>query len=223
MDIRYDILDVNNHYYIIMMQEQEITAVLEPNENIIWQDVVNRQVIAFYLVFSLAIVAGLSIYAFSKETIEYTSNGVAKTIAGATVGLVVLIGGIVFSLLGFFSNVVKKYVITNKRVLIRSGLIGTDFNSIYFTQVRNANVNVGLIDKLFSVGTINIDTGKIETVTSGNDKNRTSQTKTAFDKLLHVSNPYEVYKYFQTTLTSREESLYSGRADRENNSTPDKS
>lgn len=205
-----------------MTQEQEIAAVLESNESIVWQDVVNRKVIIFYLIISLAIIAGLSAYAFSKEMIEYTSNGALKTIAGATVGLAVLIGGTLLSLIGFFSNFVKKYIITNKRVLIRSGLIGTDFNSIYFTQVRNANVNVGLIDKLFSVGTINIDTGKIETVSSGSDKNRTSQTRTAFDKLLHVNNPYEVYKYFQTTLTSREESLYSGRADREHNGTSDK-
>lgn len=205
-----------------MTQEQEIAAVLEPSETIVWQDVVNKKVIVFYLIISLLITLGLSMYAFSQETIAYTSNGVPKVIAGTTVGLVVLIAGALLSLIGFLSNIVKKYVITNKRVLIRSGLIGTDFNSIYFTQVRNANVNVGLVDKLFSVGTINIDTGKIETVSSGSDKNRTSQTRTAFDKLLHINDPYAVYKYFETTLTNREESLYSGRADRENNPPADK-
>jgi hypothetical protein len=119
----------------------------------------------------------------------------------------------------FFSNYVKIYVITNKRVLIKSGLIGTDFNSIYFTQIRTANVNVGLADKIFSVGTINIDTGRIETVSSGNGNNTQNRIQTAYDKLLHISKPYEVYKYFQTTLTNREESLYSGRADRENSPT----
>ena len=123
-----------------------------------------------------------------------------------------------FSILGFFSNFVKKYLITNKRVLIKSGLIGTDFVSLYFTQIRSANVNVGLIDKIFGVGTINIDTGKIETVQSGSGSNQRHSTRTAYDKLIHIKAPYEVYKYFQTTLTNREESLYSGRADRE--STP---
>ena len=197
--------------------EQEIMDVLEPQEKVVWQDVVNRKVLSFYLILSLLIVIGISVFLFSKETISYTSNDIPKTIEGTTVGLIVLIVGLLISLLSFFSNFVKKYVITNKRVLIKSGLIGTDFNSIYFTQIRSANVNVGLIDKIFSIGTLNINTGKIETVQSGSGKNQHSQTRTAFDKLLHINNPYEVYKYFQTTLTGREESLYSGRSDRENN------
>ena len=197
--------------------EQEIMAVLEPKEKIVWQDIVNRKVLSFYLIISLLIVIGISIFLFSKETIGYTSNDIPKTISGTTIGVIVLIIGVLSSLLIFFTNFVKKYVITNKRVLIKSGLIGTDFNSIYFTQIRSANVNVGLIDKIFSVGTLNIDTGKIETVQSGSGRNQSSRTQTAYDKLLHIEKPYEVYKYFQKTLTGREESLYSGRADREHN------
>jgi len=196
---------------------QEIASVLEPNEKIIWQDIVNRKVMAFYLGISSIITIGISIILFSQETINYTSNNIPKTTSGSTIGLIVLIIGLVISFLVFFSNYVKIYVITNKRVLIKSGLIGTDFNSIYFTQIRTANVNVGLADKIFSVGTINIDTGRIETVTKGSGNNTQNRIQTAYDKLLHISKPYEVYKYFQTTLTDREESLYSGRADREDN------
>lgn len=76
-----------------------------------------------------------------------------------------------------------------------------------------------MIDKIFSVGTISIDTGKIETINKGRGNNKKSRTQTTYDKLLHISNQYEVYKYFQTSLTERQESLYSGRADRENNPT----
>lgn len=194
-----------------------IQTVLEPEEQIVWQGVINRKVMAFYLFLSLLVVTAISAFLFSQETINYTSNNASKGIAGATVGIIFIAIGIFFSLLKFFSNLVVAYAITNKRVVIKSGLIGTDFNSIYFTEVRTVNVNVGLIDRAFSVGTINIDTGKIETVTSGTGKNRQTGTRTAYDKLLHVDNPYDVYKYFQTTLTERQESLYSGRADREDN------
>ncbi|HEV7424431.1 MAG TPA: PH domain-containing protein [Candidatus Paceibacterota bacterium] len=200
------------------MKQEDISAVLEPQEQIVWQGIVNRKVMFFNLIIFLLIVLGISFLLFSKETINYTSNGVAQAVAGSTVGMIVLIPGLFFSLLGFFSNLVKVYVITNKRVLIKSGIIGTDFNSIYFTQIRTANVNVGLLDKIFGVGTINIDTGKIETVQSGSGANRRTGTRTAYDKLIHIDTPYEVYKYFQTTLTNREESLYSGRADRESTS-----
>lgn len=197
---------------------KEIQAILEPKEQIIWQDVINRKVITFYLFISLAIVTGISFFFFSQETISYTSKNVTQSIAGSTVGLAFFLVGVIVSLFSFFSNFIKIYTITNKRVLIKSGLIGTDFNSIYFTEVKTANVNVGLIDKIFSVGTVNIDTGKIKMITSGSDNNKQSRTQTDYDKLLHINNPYEVYKYFQTTLTGRQESLYSGRADKENNS-----
>src|SRR3989339_475743 len=138
--------------------EQEIFSVLEPQEKIVWQDVINRKVIIFYLITSLVIVFGISFYLFSKETINYSSNNNPQTIAGLTVGLIVLV-----------------------------------------------------------VGTLNIDTGKVETVQSGGSNNQRSQMRTAYDKLVHINKPYEVYRYFQSTLTGREESLYSGRADKENN------
>ncbi|MFA6533643.1 MAG: PH domain-containing protein [Patescibacteria group bacterium] len=194
------------------MKTEEIKAVLESQEKIVWQDVISRKVMIFQLAVSLLIVVGLSFFAFAQEIISYNLNNTPRSIAGATVGLIILVVGLLLSLVGFFSNYVKVYTITNKRVLIKSGLIGTDFNSIYFTEVKTANVNVGLIDKIFSIGTINIDTGKIETSNSGNHQSR---TRTAYDKLLHISEPYKVYKYFQTTLTGRQESLYSGRADKE--------
>lgn len=200
--------------------DQKIQAVLEPQEKVVWQDVINRKVLAFHTIISALIIIGISFYCFSQESFSYTSNGAPASIAGATIGWIVLIAGLALTLLSFFSSFVKQYAITNKRVLVKSGIIGTDFNSIYFTEVKSVNVNVGLIDKIFSVGTINIDTGKIETVDSGSGNNRHTKTRTAYDKLQHVSQPYEVYKYFQTTLTGRQESLYSGRADQENQQAP---
>ena len=43
------------------------------------------------------------------------------------------------------------------------------------------------------------------------------RTRTMFDILKNIDNPYEVYKIIQPSITSRRESLYSGRADRESN------
>jgi uncharacterized membrane protein YdbT with pleckstrin-like domain len=180
--------------------DKEILSVLETQEQIVWQDVINRKVMVFNLVLSLVIL--MIVW------------GIAS---GFKVGTIFLIAGLFIIVINFISNYVKKYIITNKRVLIRSGIIGTDFKSIYFTEVKSADVNVGLIDKIFSVGTISIDTGKMETVTTGEGNNRSSRTQTAYDRLIHISNPYEVYKYFQTALTNRQESLYSGRADTQNN------
>ncbi len=112
-------------------------------------------------------------------------------------------------LLNFFLSYVKVFTITDKRIIIRSGIIGTDYSSIFFTEIKTVGVRVDLIDKIFAVGSINIDTGKIETVAGG--KNNT--TKMAYDKLSYIDKPYEVYKILQSTLSNRQEALYSGRAD----------
>ncbi len=195
----------------------EIASVLEPEEKIIWQDVINRKVLFFQMASAFLAVILVSTFFFLQATVKYTSNNQPASSTGFNFGLIILAAGFVLSLLGFFSNYVKVYVITNKRLLIRSGLIGTDFNSIYFTEVKTADVNVGLIGKIFSVGTISIDTGKVKSVSSGNN-NQNTNVVPVFDKLLYIDKPYEVYQYFQTTLSERQESLYSGRADKE--STP---
>jgi uncharacterized membrane protein YdbT with pleckstrin-like domain len=196
--------------------DKEILTVLEPKEEIVWQGLISRKIIFFNLIISLLIIIVISFLIFSRVMFNYTFNNMPKIISGTTLGFIIIIG-VIISVINFLFDYVKKYFVTNKRVLIRSGLIGTDFNSIYLTEVKTVNVNVGLIDKIFSVGTINIDTGKIETITNGDGHNTQSRTQTAYDKLLSVDNPYEAYKYFQTALTERQESLYSGRADTGNN------
>jgi len=42
-------------------------------------------------------------------------------------------------------------------------------------------------------------------------------TRTMYDILKDISNPYDVYGLLQPSITGRRESLYSGRADRESN------
>lgn len=187
--------------------------VLEANEQIVWQGVQNRGVLIFFLVLSLAIVFGVGGYVMSIPTISYTSSDGGGQISGAMIGWGIIIIGVLFSLLGFFQNFVREYVVTQKRVLLKSGIIGTDFESVYFTQIKNLAVNVGLIDKIFSVGTIKIDIGKTETystptTTIGNSQG-TSQirTRTMYSELKHISAPYDVYKNIQEALSGRVESL----------------
>lgn len=189
--------------------DKEIELVLEPEEKIVWQDVMNRKVIVFNFFLALVILFAISAYVRTGNVTVNTGNYNI---------LSYILFGIIFLLVwGSASSYVTKYAITNKRILIKSGIIGTDFNSVYFTEIKSANVNVGLMDKIFGVGTINIDTGKLETVTSGSGENQRTSVRTAYDRLQHIDNPYDVYKMLQGSLTERQESLYSGRADRENN------
>lgn len=50
-----------------------------------------------------------------------------------------------------------EYAITDKRIIIRSGVIGIDFKFINYSEIDSVNVKVGIIDKIFRVGDIYIN------------------------------------------------------------------
>jgi len=172
--------------------------------------------------FWLIIIIAISVYFFTKGTINYMSNDIQKQTKGATIGAVILILGLLSTSLYFFQNMVREYAVTNKRVIIKSGIIGTDYKSIHFDQIQSVDIEVGMIGKIFGVGDIKIDTGKTETYSSGGGnvgrvQYNNIKTRIMYDVLKHIINPYEVYQILQKNSTSRKESLYSGRADKESN------
>ena len=48
-----------------------------------------------------------------------------------------------------------EYVLTDKRIIVKSGLI-VDVKNIYYSEVESVNVKVGIIDNMFKVGDIYI-------------------------------------------------------------------
>lgn len=197
--------------------ENRISNILEANEKVVWQGKVSRKVLAFVLIFSLIIIFAIGIFFLTKDSVSYTSNGQPAQTSGKIIGLIVIVLGSLLSLIMFFQDMVKDFAITEKRVIIKSGIIGTDFKSIYFDQIKNIFVDVGLIGKIFKVGSIKIDIGKTRTFSTGSGNGQSTQieTKTMYDVLKHIDNSYEVFKGLQGALETRKESLYSGRADRE--------
>lgn len=49
-----------------------------------------------------------------------------------------------------------EYVFTNERILIKSGLVGIDLKTIYYSEIQFVNLKVGIIDKMLKVGDIYI-------------------------------------------------------------------
>ncbi len=50
-----------------------------------------------------------------------------------------------------------EYAFTDKRIIIKSGIIGIDFKSIYYSEIDSVNLKVGLIDRMLGVGDIYIN------------------------------------------------------------------
>jgi uncharacterized membrane protein YdbT with pleckstrin-like domain len=62
------------------------------------------------------------------------------------IGLILVFG---YPIYKFLVYKYTYYAITNKRVIIQKGLIGRDFEIVDFDKITNAEVNVGVLDKLF--------------------------------------------------------------------------
>lgn len=72
-----------------------------------------------------------------------------------------------------------EYAFTNKRVIIKSGIVAIDFQNLYYSDIDSVNVKVGLVDKILKVGDIYVKTG--------------SQSQVISD----VENPYFLTKRLQ--------------------------
>lgn len=49
-----------------------------------------------------------------------------------------------------------EYAFTNKRIIIKSGIIGIDFKNIYYSEIESVNLKVGIVDRIEKVGDIYI-------------------------------------------------------------------
>lgn len=72
-----------------------------------------------------------------------------------------------------------EYVFTDKRVIVRSGIVGIDFKNVYYSEIEGVNLRVGLLDRLFHVGDVYIQSMKQSTI------------------LHDISNPYFILSRLQ--------------------------
>ena len=82
------------------------------------------------------------------------------------------------------------YAITNRRVILRTGIVGLDFESIDYSEISNVRVDVSILEKLFGVGTVIISTNYSMPV----DVNGHTMMKSNLFQFCAIEQPYEVYK-----------------------------
>jgi hypothetical protein len=79
------------------------------------------------------------------------------------------------------SNTVYGY--TNRRLLMRSGVVGTSFKSVDYDKIQELDVTVGVIERLFGVGTVRAYCGR-----------NTAKGARIYDQFISIANPYEVFR-----------------------------
>src|SRR5262249_30963089 len=80
------------------------------------------------------------------------------------------------------------YAITNRRIILRSGVWAPNFQSIDFDKISEADVTIGPIEKILSCGTVRVNTGRVN-----------SKGVTVFDSMVAIDAPYDVYKLLKET------------------------
>lgn len=78
------------------------------------------------------------------------------------------------------------YYVTDRRIIIQSGFLDRELQTVYYKEIRDVNLRVGLLDKLLAVGDIHFDVGHV-------DRKGRALTKAFLD----VEKPHEVYTRIQ--------------------------
>lgn len=83
------------------------------------------------------------------------------------------------------------YYVTDRRILIQTGFASQELQTVYYKDIRNVNLRIGIIDKLLGVGDIYFDLGEYYS----NSKHRTLAK--AF---LDIEDPQVVYSRVQKVV-----------------------
>ncbi len=167
--------------------EEKFTPILENGEEVIEVFRPNKvkmiiSAIAMSLFIAMFLAIGLVATYFGDDEAA-KELGTTLVIVGCSVFAGILILSIVLSIL--YSQKTY-YACTNKRLIIRTGIIGTDYKCLDLSMIGAVNVKVGIIDKMIK------DTGTICFGSTSSPLN--SQDSSNAFKFNSIENPYENYK-----------------------------
>ena len=144
------------------MKQNAVEDILEKDEKILQRLKPNAKVIRLEAIFKGM---PLALLWFSIDAIFIVTMFATGAVEEAPWMIAFMIGFFALHLLPvwlYIANLIKnlagykniEYVFTDKRIIVRSGLVGIDFKSIYYTSLESVNLKVGLFDRLFKVGDI---------------------------------------------------------------------
>lgn len=172
---------MENNFKDILTKEEKIISVYKPHKG------------RFFAESLLTFVIGW-LFIFGMYLLFYFANGSADdpvSPKGLMIALFVLLGVLVLTFaLTFIGTKVcydkRFYAYTNKRIIVRTGLIGVDYKSLDIAQIGAINVRVDLLDKVFKSVTGTIRFGSMASPINS------QQGSTPF-AFRFVEKPYEIY------------------------------
>lgn len=163
----------------------EFDSVKDDDEEILWTD--KPKFIPFFIT---GLGAGIGAFIFVGIYYAMTRNAMNEDGTQGNFSVWFAAIPILFFLWSFLKRILSysntSYAFTNKRVMMRTGFIGTDFKSIDYDKISDIEVTVNFIERAFNVGSIRFFSGRTQT-----DDGTTTKL---YDQWEAISNPYEVFK-----------------------------
>jgi hypothetical protein len=173
----------------VLQVAPEFESVTEPGEKILWQ---GKPVFVPFMLHAFPIL-GLAIF-WGAFYLGLGDAGSGNAAPPPTAYLIIFLimrslpvwGSILYCvyLVLVYGNTLYAY--TNRRMLMRGGLgglFGTSFKSIDYDRIQELDVTVGLLDRLFDVGTVRAFSGSL-----------TSKGARIYDRFVSIRDPYGVYR-----------------------------
>lgn len=204
---------------------REIQNVIDNNEKILWEGA--PQMKPYVIPSFMGVFGGLLLLLWFSPFIiggflASQQGNVTGEVGTGHIGGAILLGLFVLAVMlsplwSYLSWRVSWYAITEKRVIIQSGIIGRDFQFIDHDQVLNATVSVGITDKI-----LGNNSGSITAVTKQIDMETTKEGTTMRNRtytLSHITDPYTAFKFFKNAqYTTKADVQYPRQPARPNSS-----
>lgn len=163
----------------------EFQGITEPSEKILWQ---GKPVFLPFVLHGIVFLL-VGVLWGAMDLGGFAPFHVAKNTPPALVIFFYLMhsipawGGILYFLYFVLVHGNTLYAYTNRRLLMRSGVFGTSFKSIDYDRIQELDVTVGLVDRLFDVGTVRAFSGTL-----------TAKGAPVYDRFVSIPDPYGVYR-----------------------------
>ncbi len=167
---------------------------LLPDETVVWQWYENR-IVLYSLTWFYLLCLWVLLFVIDFWFVAQEEWGLPMQAFTSSLEAILRIGGILILIIVFWflTHYLRRFVVTNKRVLIVWWIVGADLDALPFSQIKNVSVGVWLIGEMLGIGNILLDTWKMHTRKVWKEM----RTETKYDILRYVDKPYEVMNHIQ--------------------------
>lgn len=181
------------------VQENKIEDMLTPGENVLWQGKPLKTAFILNNILGLLPFAIIWLAFDSFFIFQVIASGAASQMLGFLIPFFLLHLAPVWIWISKFATSFRRwrntdYIVTDKRILLRSGFIGMDYQNIFYKDIKNVSLKVGVIDKMLGVGDIHIQCNSFPFVAAQ------SANTTGGTVIYDIENPYETLNLIQKII-----------------------